>query len=408
MNSVSPISSEQKPLSVNRHFLAFLCLLIIPLTGLCVDIYIPSLPAVTTYFHTTPASTQLSITVYMLGLGIMQLFAGPIADSFGRRKPYLFAMTAYILATLMIPHVTSIYQLLALRVVQGMLVALVVVPLRSVGSDLFEGKEYYTLVNYMTLAWSIGPIVAPAIGGYLQHYFGWQSNFYFLAIYSMISLLLNYLFLIDTSRYHHAFHLSKIISNYKIILLNPIFISALLLNGLLYSSEIIFSIVGPFLIQNTLHYSAIQFGHIGLLLGVAWFTGSILNRLTINASLTAKSKICLWLILAVVGLAAFIDLFITMNIYIIIIPTLIMLVLAGTIFPTNFARAVSQFPEISGSANALFGGFTFIIVALTTALATLLKSSSEIPLMLSYIFITILCLIVFYVEQSKFSSKNIV
>src|SRR5579872_1919392 len=156
-------------------FFALLAILVIPISGLAVDIYAPSLPTVSHYFNVDKSLAQLSITSYMVGIGLMQLFAGIISDSFGRRKPFIFATLIFIIATLIIPISQSIYQLIFLRLIQGIAVALTIVPMRSVIPDLFEGKALYKWMNYMVMAWSMGPIIAPAIGGYLQHYFGWKS-----------------------------------------------------------------------------------------------------------------------------------------------------------------------------------------------------------------------------------------
>src|SRR3990167_8630946 len=113
----------------HKYFLATLALLVIPISGLSIDIYVPSLPAVSHYFNVEKALVQLTITTYMMGLGIMQLFAGSVSDSFGRRKPFLIAMLIYILATLLVPYSRNIHDLLILRAIQGMAVALTVVPM---------------------------------------------------------------------------------------------------------------------------------------------------------------------------------------------------------------------------------------------------------------------------------------
>src|SRR3990167_334963 len=127
----------------NKYFLATLALLVIPISGLGIDIYVPSLPAVSDYFGVEKALVQLSITTYMLGLSLLQLFAGGISDSFGRRKPFLVAMFIFVIASFCVPFSQDIYQLLFLRLMQGMTVALTVVPMRSVISDLFDGRELY-------------------------------------------------------------------------------------------------------------------------------------------------------------------------------------------------------------------------------------------------------------------------
>ncbi len=159
----------------SQTFFALLAILIVPLSGLAVDIYAPSLPTISHYFNVNKASAQLSITSYMAGIGLMQLFAGAVSDSYGRKKPFLFATLIFLLATLIIPASQNIYQLISLRFIQGVTVALTIVPMRSVIPDLFEGKELHKWMNYMVMAWSLGPIIAPVIGGYLQQYFGCEK-----------------------------------------------------------------------------------------------------------------------------------------------------------------------------------------------------------------------------------------
>src|SRR5689334_4437770 len=102
------------PSKRHKYCLAAIVFWIVPLSGMNMDIYTPSLPAVAAYFHTTPAAAQLTITAYLLGLGIMQLVAGGISDSFGRKKPFMFAMFVYILTTFLIPYVPSIDTLILL------------------------------------------------------------------------------------------------------------------------------------------------------------------------------------------------------------------------------------------------------------------------------------------------------
>src|SRR5690348_7924976 len=90
-----------------KRWFALIALLAIPLSGLNIDINAPSLPAVSQYFHTDKALAQLTITAYILGFGIFQLFAGGISDSFGRKKPFIVAMLVFISASLLAPSVAN-------------------------------------------------------------------------------------------------------------------------------------------------------------------------------------------------------------------------------------------------------------------------------------------------------------
>lgn len=395
-----PITTNPK----HKAFFALLSILVVPLSGLAIDIYAPSLPNVSHYFNVDKSLTQLTITFYMIGLSIMQLFAGIISDSFGRKKPFLIASTIFFIATLAIPHVHSIYQLLFLRFIQGATLAATVVPMRSIVPDLFEGRELYKWMNYMVMAWSIGPILAPAIGGYLQQYFGWKSNFYFLALYTLLMSLIVYFYLPETSQHRHAFYICDVFKRYKRILSNKTYLSALLMNGSLYSLIIIFTVAGPFLIQTQMHYTAIQFGNMALLLGVAWFLGTMTNKFLIDVDFAIKSKICLisMLIIAVIMLAG--TQFLQLNIILLLIPAFLISWLGGIIFPNNSAKAMTLFPTMTGSANALFGGIIFLITAITSSFATYLKSTSLVPFSLAYISLISVCLVIaFFMKNYRVS-----
>lgn len=382
-----------------RYFCVFLSLFILPLSGFAIDIYVPSLPAISLAFGVNASLAQLTVTAYMVGLGLMQFIAGPISDTYGRRNPYLFSMVFFILTTLAIPFSTSIYFLLLMRFLQGLMVALMVVPLRSVISDLFEGPEFMKMVNYMTLAWSIGPIIAPVIGGYFQHYLGWKSNFYFLSIYSSISLILNYLFLPDTSQYHFEFNIRDIFTRYVTILSNKTFFIGILMNGLIYSIIILFAIVAPFLIQSILHYSAIQFGHVVLITGFAWFLGGVIGRFSMHMCYNLKSKFAIASMLVITTAALILDLLLPLNLFLIVIPVILLELVTGLIFSHNFARGVSQFPRYSGTANAIFSAFTFFISGIASFVGSLLKTNSVLPLTISYLFIVLALLLLYKLSR---------
>lgn len=391
--------------SQNKYFIAMLALLVVPISGLSIDIYVPSLPAVSHYFATSKAMVQLSITIYMVGLGVMQLFAGSISDSFGRKKPFAIAMLIYIIATLFVPLSQNIYQLLLLRLIQGLTVAVTVVPMRSVIADLFQGREFYKMATYMTMAWSIGPIIAPAIGGYLQHYFNWQANFYFLAIYCIVIFTLTLIYLPETSQYRHAFKPREILKRYYEIFSHREFISSLLIDGLLYSITILFSIVGPFLIQTVLHYSAVEFGQIALLMGFAWFLGTMTNRIIIHIDIYVKAKVCLFIMLIISLIMFSLVLISPTHLYSMMIPMFLLYWVGGIIFPNYFAHCIALFPKTTGSSNALFGAFIFFIAGASSGLGTLLKSTSALPLVGADVVLVSLCLIIYYINKSKISEK---
>ena len=132
-----------------------------------------------------------------------------------------------------------------------------VVPMRSVISDLFEGAELQKMMTYMTMAWSLGPLIAPAIGGYLQYYLGWKANFYFLGIYSSITLFLAYIFLFETSLRQHPFKFLNIVKRYRAMLFHPEYVTCILMVVSVFCHCFIRS-GWVFLYQTVLNYTAVN------------------------------------------------------------------------------------------------------------------------------------------------------
>lgn len=388
-----------------------LVFLIVPLSGVSIDIYVPALPDVGKYFHATKEFSQLSITTYLLGLGLMQLLAGSISDCFGRKKPFLWAMIFFIISTFSIPNSQNIYQLIFLRFLQGAALGMTIVPMRSVISDLFEGHELTKMMTYMTMAWSLGPIIAPAIGGHLQFYFGWKGIFYFLGIYSSMILLLAFILLFETSQYRHPFRLSLIIKRHQAMLIHKEYLNYIMIGGLLFSIINLFSIVSPFFIQTILHYSAKEFGYFTLLLGMAWFMGSMLNRFILHISLNVKAKMCFFLMLSISLLMLLICMFVPINIYNIIIPILFIFFCCGILYPSYFIQSVLLFRESTASANALFNSSAFFISGLISGLGTLIKVNTEMPFICVLIILISNCIILFFLNllsQESIYARNVV
>ncbi len=386
-----------------RNFWAFLAIISVPLSGLSIDIYVPSLPAVARDFNALPSLVQLTISIYMLGFGITQFFGGSLVDVIGRKKPFIISLFIYILVTLLIPFSPNIYYLLLFRFIQGATVACLSVPMRAVLSDLYRGKDFYKMMNYMTLCWAIGPIIAPAIGGYLQEYFNWHAPFYFLAIYAIIVWFLNLFLLPETIAEKKIFSLKQMWFDAKTIMSHLDYIGGIICLGILWSIVILFSIVAPFLIQNVLHYSAIEFGHMALLMGLAWFLGNITSRFLINVNFKTKAQFCLWTMLVNGIIMSILAFFQPINLIGLLIQTFILIYLGGIVFPNYFARNVSWFPKNAATANALTGGFMTVISAASSGIGSLLKSNSQFPLTIAYLILIVISIAVYYLTSHKSS-----
>lgn len=384
----------------SSYVMAFIAILLIPISGVAIDVYTPSLPAISRYFQVGHSLAQWTITSYLMGMGGFQLIAGSISDSFGRRKPVLISFSVFTLVSILLSLSNSIYVLLLLRFIQGAAVAISVVSLRAILSDLFQGREYYKMASYMTIAWALGPIIAPAIGGYLQHYFNWRASFIFLASYGLTGVILFYNFVEETSVHHHDFALNSILTRSIKILRCPSFFKATLLCAMYYSLILVFSTVAPFILQNALHYSAQQYGKIALFAGLAWFVGNLINRASLHIAMMEKARWSLKIMIALTLLLLLLTHHLSLLSF--LIPTILILMLGGATFPNFFARAMSLFPTMNGSASALCGSITSLIAAVASGIASLASTQTATPFAAIFLALSLLAALVFYgIKESQ-------
>lgn len=373
------------------NFMAVCAFLIIPMSGLAVDIYVPSLPAVATYFHISEALTQVTVTIFLIAYALSQFVAGNIIDAYGRRKITIASLLAFSLFSFCIPQIDSIGMLLLLRFFQGLCVGFFMVSKRAIIVDIYSGVKLQSMLIYTTVAWSLGPIIAPGIGGYLQTFFGWKSCFYFLAGYSFVLAILEFIFVPETIKSKTVLSFTNIKSAYGEILSSSKFNFAVLSLGFSYAMIMLFNLLGAFLIQVTLGYTPIEYGHYALIMGFAWMCGGLANRRLLSLALMTKMRsavICamtLALIMFLVGLKS-------ENIYTILIPAFFMHCLAGFIFNNYFAYCLSMFPRYAGTAGGIAGSGAYVVTFIgSSVLAGILPSSAVTSLATGYFILAVAC-----------------
>lgn len=143
------------------------------------NMFLPSLPAMTEFFETEFHIMQLSVALFLAANGLIQLIIGPISDRFGRRPVLLGGFALYLLATLGCIYAPSIEVFLGFRIAQSAIVVSMVLT-RAIVRDMVPQDEAASMIGYVTMGMAIVPMLSPALGGWLDEHFGWQSVFWFL------------------------------------------------------------------------------------------------------------------------------------------------------------------------------------------------------------------------------------
>jgi DHA1 family bicyclomycin/chloramphenicol resistance-like MFS transporter len=151
------------------------------LPALSMDMYLPALPEVADTLGTPAATAQLTLTACLLGLAAGQLVVGPMSDQFGRRRPLLIGMSAYVLASAACALAPTIETLIVCRVVQGLAGAAGIVIARAVVRDMYDGLAMARFFSTLMLIGGLAPILAPVLGGQILRFTDWRGVFLILA-----------------------------------------------------------------------------------------------------------------------------------------------------------------------------------------------------------------------------------
>lgn len=152
------------------------------------DMYLPTLPAMADFFHTSSSMVQLGLTTSMIGLAAGQLIFGPLSDKYGRRPPLLLAMILFLLATVGCIFSHTISQFVTSRFLQGIAGAGGVVISRSIATDEYSGQQLAGMLAVIGGINGIATVIAPIGGGILAQITSWQGIFICLFFMGVVLL----------------------------------------------------------------------------------------------------------------------------------------------------------------------------------------------------------------------------
>lgn len=354
--------------------------LLVALTPLGTDAYLPTLPAIALAFGASVSAVQFTITTFFLGIAAGQLVWGPLSDRFGRKPLLLCGLSLFLLAALACMAATSVTEISFWRFVQGLGMSSGPVIARTIVRDLHSNEQAVRMLARMMIVFGIAPIGAPLLGAQLLSWWGWQAVFALLASVA-IGLLASIAVGLKESapRASTPATPAGIARAFANILTEPRFIAPFCV--LLGTQIGIFAFVtnSAFVLVKAFGLSPREYSvlfaavMIGQITG-AWFTSRFVMRLGVNGMLRFGTRLAcasglLAAALAWSGLEHWLA---------IVLPFMGFMFAASCVIPNATAAALAPFPHSAGAASSLLGACAFVLGAsVSVALGALYDGSAR-------------------------------
>jgi MFS family permease len=342
-----------KPIRDYAGYVVIIAPLINSVSGIAIDLFAPSMPAIAAQMQVSDSVMQSSISITLVAYALGQLIFGLIADSRGRLNALLPGMAMFVLASLLAMVATDIHTFLLARALQGFAVGGSQVASRAMLVDTVKGERFMSAVVYMSLAWGLGPVLAPFIGGLIQEYASWRWNFALYAVYSGV-LLIASLRLRESLAPQHRRRVTQSVAGYGIVLGHWRFQCAVLAMGSSQAMFLVWNIVGPFLVQSQLQRGPGFFGLTALASGLTYLLGTLTNRWLMRRYSPGQRMVA-GLAVSGAGILLMALTPLSLNVPLLLAGILVVNFGQGLLYSNIVAKTLMLFPDRAATTSSLMG-----------------------------------------------------
>ncbi|WP_413794417.1 MULTISPECIES: Bcr/CflA family efflux MFS transporter [unclassified Pseudomonas] len=362
----------------NRTTLIVTCTTVF-LAQLGMSIYLPALPDIARDLGTDASRVSWGLSVYLIGMALPMLLWGSLSQRLGRKPVLLAALGLYGLGNLALPLGTTVEAFLTLRLIQGIGASGISVMARVLIRDSFSGDLLAKALSWISIAFVIALGIGQYMGSLIQAAFGWEAIFQGLGAVSlaMAAAVFRARFpvLVQAGNEQSAWGI------YGHILRQRAFLLPALAGGLGYGVIVAFNTAAPLILQESFHWSPIEYGLLGWPVSAAYLLGA----LAVNAFVlrTGQRRMMGWGIALVLGgsmtmLAS--SLTLSSIALLFWLPYCFAVFGQSLIYPISLSLANEGSPVAGAYAMALSGFLHQLMASVIGAMASLLLSQQAWPL----------------------------
>lgn len=357
------------PSTRNYYFFLIVITLMSSVNLVATDVYLPALPDMAVHFNCSQSEIQLSFTVYLLGLAGCQLVAGMLSDRFGRKNVVVLGFSVFIIASVLCAGATTLSQFIAFRMLQAMGGGVGSVISRALVVDRYDRQGAVKIFSTIFPIVGLSSAIGPSIGGYITYFWGWQTIFYFIAVFGVIILIFAAYCL-------QGENIRKPVTDPKTVILQQAYgywgiignIEFLAYAFIISTSFAVFrsyAAESPFVFTNQ-GYLVEEIGNFYFLLSLAYIAGNLFAKKLINhKSVTQVLRVGILVSVCGGGLLVVATHLFGESPLAVILPMTVITMGNGFLFPVASAGAMTAVRgEFAGMASGLMGALQFVLAAI--------------------------------------------
>ncbi|MBA2648557.1 MAG: MFS transporter [Legionella sp.] len=388
------------------------------LTYIANDMILPGMLHVVQSFHAPETAVATSLTMYILGGASLQIFLGPLSDTYGRRPLMLLGAALFFGFTLLIAFSNSMDQFLIARFFQGTGLCFICVIGYATIQEIFAEMDAIRLIAIMANAAILAPLLGPLLGAFVIHYYSWRYIFIMIALAALVAFWGLWRYMPESLGQQKTtgefiaktpFSFTRIMQNYKALFTDKCFCYCSLALALVGVPCIAWIALAPIIMIAEGKLTVMQYGLWQLPIFGATILGNwTLHYLTYRFKL--KSIICIGSIIVAIGalLSALLPYFYG-NDYKLLLPGIILYFFALSIVSAPLNRYCLYITKISkGTASAVISLSVMLIGALGIEIANYTYKHNNFNFGLYCIIISLCVLLFIFLNFNKRNQLDLI
>jgi DHA1 family bicyclomycin/chloramphenicol resistance-like MFS transporter len=328
-------------------------------SSLAIDMSLPALPAIAVAFSADAGQVQLTISLYLLGYALGQLFYGPFSDRFGRRPLLIIGVTIYTVSGFACAVAPTIEIMNAFRLLQGLGGCVGVVVSRAAARDYFSGSALAQTLSSITAFQAFGPLMAPVLGGILATYSGWHSIFLVQGIFAAFMLAVTWFGFGESLPQANPYAIAPrhLLRNYWTFFSNPRCIGFALVSAFVFSGLFAVLSASPFVLITLYGLSSQLFGFFFGASVLGYMVGAFGNRRLLLRGVAADTLMRYGLVILVFAGAAMLYCASERlgGVAGIMLPYVVYCIAISFVQSNSVAAAMEPVPHMAGTGASLMG-----------------------------------------------------